>query len=324
MKQKVRCAGRNDKRNGETEMQDKNIFYYDRKMDDSIDFEKYIAGHVGDKTVAYKVVNGSGVNLSYFYPYDFGKAGETGKKYSTFIMIHGGGWGGHTIFDGETEWNGDQFGYMARYYAEKGMLAISIDYRLTRESGQVPDYGVAECADDCNDAVDYILDRAEEDHIDLENVFVIGESAGGHLTAMVATTYRREGFRFKAAFPVNCVVDMLNDYRWSAMVAGETSHPALKGLSMVDRAKYVSPLYRLDENVCPIILLHGNKDNITYLWHAEAFKAALDRMNIPCELHVIRETNHAFMLAEYYPQHRDACSVGLHIINDYLTRVGAL
>ncbi len=51
-------------------------------------------------------------------------------------MEDGGGWTSRTVFEDQRAWAGDHLGYLARYYADKGYISVSIDYRLMRENGE--------------------------------------------------------------------------------------------------------------------------------------------------------------------------------------------
>ncbi len=56
------------------------------RLEAQTDLSAYTSRHSGDKTVAYKTVNGEKINLSVFYPKNF----ESEEKLKTLIIIHGG------------------------------------------------------------------------------------------------------------------------------------------------------------------------------------------------------------------------------------------
>ena len=173
--------------------------------DINIELTSSIARHSGNENLAYKVVDGKPIYLSIFYPLDY----KRDYKFPVLFLIHGGGWESHKIFEGETNWQGDYLGYLARYFSDKGYICISIDYRLMQEMGQKEGYQLTDLYSDCKDAVNYILDHESKLKIDITRAYVLGESAGGHLAGLLATKYRRENFSFKCAFLVNAITDLV-------------------------------------------------------------------------------------------------------------------
>lgn len=92
--------------------------------------------------------------------------------YPAIIVVHGGGW-----------MSGDKWtvaGY-SRLLAESGFVVISINYRLA------PTYKFPCQVDDVRSAMLWIQSHADEWSIDMGRLGVFGYSAGGHLTALVAS-----------------------------------------------------------------------------------------------------------------------------------------
>src|SRR4029078_9286966 len=76
-------------------------------------------------------------------------------------------------------------------WAGFGFFAMSIDYRL-KNCTPAP-----ACYQDLQCAIRYVDAHAKEFHIDPKRIFLIGQSAGGHLVSLAATvgdgTYPRTG-----------------------------------------------------------------------------------------------------------------------------------
>ena len=89
------------------------------------------------------------------------------------IFIHGGGW--HS-------WNPEQFALDARSYAARGLVGISVGYRLTKP----PATTVLDCVADVKSAVRWIRKHAGELGVDPARIVMLGDSAGGHLAAVTA------------------------------------------------------------------------------------------------------------------------------------------
>ena len=280
----------------------------------NIDLEGSIARHSADECAVYKRVAGEPLYLGYYFPKDYDKK----KKYPLFIFIHGGGWESHQIFADQKHWQGDYLGYLARYYADKGMICVSLDYRCIREQGQIAGYELIDCYEDCCDAVDYVLTRAEEYGIDRETIYLLGESAGGHLAGAVGTFHYERRYHFKKIFLINAVTDLL-DEKWSSRVPRITEHKKLKELDMEQRAMFLSPLYQMDVSTSPTILLHGGADTIVSPEHSVKFYRRMCELSKTCDIHMIKNTDHAFLLAEFTKEIQ-ACKMGISIIDKYLEK----
>jgi len=88
------------------------------------------------------------------------------------LHIHGGGWvlGGPQAYE-----------RVARAYAQaSGCLVVDVDYRLA------PEHRHPAALDDCLAALDWIAREADGLGADGGRIFITGDSAGGHLAALVA------------------------------------------------------------------------------------------------------------------------------------------
>jgi len=91
----------------------------------------------------------------------------------TFLHLHGGGWTmGSSAFQDQRLW---------RYATEARVRVVSVEYRLA------PEHPFPACIDDCLAVADAITARGGP-------VVIGGESAGAHLSALVLTRRRGEGF----------------------------------------------------------------------------------------------------------------------------------
>lgn len=89
------------------------------------------------------------------------------EKLPTVFFLHGGGF----VFKGASHHY-----RMAKMYAEKiGAKVVFVDYRLAfQANGQA-------CVEDCFAAYCHVLERADKLHLDVGNIGLIGDSAGGYL-----------------------------------------------------------------------------------------------------------------------------------------------
>ncbi len=244
---------------------------------DARDFSAYCKGHSADALVPYKSVGGQTLCLGLYLPDNMDKDG----KYPLLILIHGGGWSSKKIFPDQERWAGDYLGFLGRYYAEKGLICASVDYRLWGKEGQMQ-----EAFDDCTDAVRFLQEQTRFP-IDWDKVCVLGESAGGHLAACVA--YRQSEVRstIKGAVLVNPVTDF-TDAKWAKFADGD--------------AEKWSPLCAVETAAgipCPTLILHGNADSTVHPNHSVALHDRLAEKGTDVTLNLLEGTNHAFLLVEY-------------------------
>lgn len=94
---------------------------------------------------------------------------DIGKKSKVFVYIHGGGWIGGIPATREA---------FTTKVAEAGYFVASICY------GDAPKYAHPTMIENVYKAIGWLKDHAEEYNIDMDEIFVGGESAGGHLSAM--------------------------------------------------------------------------------------------------------------------------------------------
>lgn len=277
--------------------------------ENTIDLREAIRGHSADCLAVYKRVEGETLRIGFYLPRDIGQ----GQKRPLFVFIHGGGWSSRKIFEDQPCWQGDYLGYLARYFAERGFVCASLDYRLARDEGQAAGYGIIECYEDCCDAMDYVTAHGKEYGIDASNMYLLGESAGGQLAGGLAAFRYDRRYSFRKIFLVNPVTHFSDE--WSRMIPVNSSHLRLRGLSFEERAAFLSPLHQLRRGMGQVVLIHGKEDMAVKPEHSMRLYERMLELGEDCSLHFIQNTGHAFLLAEYTGNLR-ACRKGIAIIED--------
>ncbi len=244
----------------------------------------------------YKNVNGTELKL-FMFPASGSKPGE---RRPAVVCIHGGAWRAGTA---------RPFFPHARYFATRGAVGISIDYRLLKPDGP----SVADCLADCKSAVRYIRAHAAELGVDENRIAVLGDSAGGHLAAALGTI---PGFDDPAddrdisavpdaMIPCNPIVDM-TEGGWIKFVIGgqaleknappEATRPTAAQLEL---ARQLSPLFQVRPKQPPTLLMHGLNDTVVSPNQARAFAEAMKKAGNRCDLQLIEGARHAFIVAGY-------------------------
>lgn len=120
------------------------------------------------QTIPYCAVDGNTLTLNAFIPTG------SGKPTPAMVDIHGGWFiGGGPATQGPDE------------LARRGIAFFSIAYRLGDEGG------FPQCIRDCRNAIRFIRKNAKQFNLDPNRIAVMGGSAGGHLSLMVAMVPER-------------------------------------------------------------------------------------------------------------------------------------
>lgn len=198
------------------------------------------------------------------------------EKIPCIVVIHGGGWR-----------SGDKtrFAAQAAHLAERGFAAACIGYRL------LPEVTFPAPVVDCKAAVRWVRANAAAHGIDPDRIGATGGSAGGHLTAMLATSHavkELEGdggnagvsSRIQAAVAMATPADMTRIAEWSG------TDPKLAAL--------ISPVTHVDKDSAPMLLLHGSKDTLVPMAQSELLLEKYKAAGASAELVKIPDGIHAF------------------------------
>ena len=229
---------------------------------------------------------------------DLYKPKNQSGKLPAVVGIHGGGW---------AKGSKKNFGKHSRYIAERGYVAVAINYRL---SGEAP-FPVH--IQDCKAAVRWLRANANKYGIDPNKIGAIGHSAGGHLAALMATANDvpelegnggNAGFSstIQAAVPMGAQSDLETD-RIASMTAQSGAkiwHDFLNGPLAKNEALYqlASPRRHLDENDSPMMFITGELDNLDT--RAVPIRDDMRRFKISSGLLIIPEAPHSFLPTEHW------------------------
>ncbi len=209
-------------------------------------------------------------------------------KKPLFIYIHGGGW-----VSGITPMRNR---YIANW-AQKGFFTASIGYTWA------PDAVYPTQLFEVFKAIDQILDSAEENNFDPENIVVAGESAGGYYISYVANCFNDKetldglGINFKhfGKAKINALVSICGCYnlqRLTDVSKEQSEFPDMKMMVTTflgknleetraylktDDAKYCSP--KITDKFPPTYAVWSTNDKLRF----ETFDlcAELDKLGVP-------------------------------------------
>lgn len=209
----------------------------------------------------FKTVGGQAVTAHVFVPAD-----KAPGKRAAVLLFHGGGW-----TEGGADWTYPR----ARMLAARGMVAISVDYRLVRD-GVTP---LDALADTC-DAFAWTRANAKRLGVDPKKVAGYGVSAGGQLTAAAGLGACPGGAKGPDLMLLwSPALDVAKDGWFKKLMAG--NDPAL-----------VSPLSLANRKGPPTAIVQGEADTLTPLKGAEAFCAGRTAAGGVCEINRYPNVGH--------------------------------
>ena len=218
------------------------------------------------------------------------------KPLPVIVYIHGGAWlGGDRSFG---------HGRLSGYVAGGEYAAVSVGYRLTNAAtwpAQIHD---------CKAAIRWIRANAKKYHLDPDKIGVVGESAGGHLVAMLGTSGGAKnlegdlGAHKDVSSRVQCVVDLFGPADIFAMQDGgshmdhdgpNSPEGKLLGGRVKDKkeaASAASPLTYVAADNPPFLIIHGNKDPLVPYNQSERLSAVLKKAKVDCYFVTVAGAGH--------------------------------
>lgn len=207
-----------------------------------------------------------------------------GIKRSALLVIPGGGYG---IVCSDRE------GYpIAEAFMPYEFNCFVLNYSVG-EKAKFPEPLI-----EASKAMQYIRENADELNIDPERVFVVGFSAGGHLSGSLGTLWHTikevpEG--------INRPTGMILGYPVSTSKAGEGHLGSFYNIlgtttpSESELAKY-SLENCVDEKTCPAFIFHTGDDAVVPVMGSIRLAEALSRNKIPYEMHIFPSAPHGIAL----------------------------
>ncbi len=177
------------------------------------------------------------------------------------VWVHGGAWRA-----------GSKSRMPLEALVKDGWAIASVDYRLTpvaRFPAQVHDIKAA---------VRFLRAKAADYGFDTERIAVAGNSAGGHLAALVGTTNGHKdlegsvGRHLEESSNVQATVSFYGASNLTSILNQSTPHglgvriPALQLLlggqpeDKTEIARLASPIFHVDPSDPPLLLIHGDQD----------------------------------------------------------------
>jgi acetyl esterase/lipase len=187
-------------------------------------------------------------------------------------MIFGGRWRANSRLDNNEGWE-----RLSRW-ARDGFVTMTIDHRLVEATPAPAPYQDVLCA------IRWLHAHAVEYGVDEDQIYVIGNSSGGHLAALTATlgdnkAYPRTGGWETARSDVRAGIAVAAPYELNTLSWGNLWTP-LSGDVQAAR-RQASPLSQLSANSKPLLVIHSDDDQSVPIQQALDMVKALEAAKIP-------------------------------------------
>ena len=228
---------------------------------------------VEQQDVVYGRVQGAGLLADIAYP-------ESKKPIPAIISVHGGRWrGGHKR---------DRSTIVVKQWAGFGLFSMSIDYRLVGCTAAPACYQDVQCA------IRYVHAHARQYNIDTKRIFLIGQSAGGHMVSLAATmgdgTFPRTGGWEKSSNEVQAVISVAANYELTTLSWGNIWTP--KDGDPIEARKLASPVNHVRNDMKPLCIIHSDNDHSVPIDNALGMVEALQEKGAKHVVHRYPEAGH--------------------------------
>ncbi|WP_206208114.1 alpha/beta hydrolase fold domain-containing protein [Wenyingzhuangia fucanilytica] len=248
--------------------------------------------------IKYKTTKEEDLYLDIYYP----EAKPTNQKLPVVVYTHGGGW-----------FNGSKENIVKSPVKEpflelinKGFAVVSVNYRLTRLKSVL----MRDCVIDAMDAVRYLSKNSEDLGLDTNNLFVLGDSAGGHIAQMITLAnpndfkgdkklygapykviagvswYGPSDFTIKELFKTDDKTKEAD--RFSSRITKTESNVA----KIKEMYQEMSPIFYLTSNSPPLFIMAADNDTTIPVAHAYHIKEKADDIGATVSMFIVKNAGH--------------------------------
>ena len=236
-------------------------------------------------------------------------------KYPVVVAVHGGGW---------QVGNRESYQSWGNWLAARGTAVFAVSYRLSKPGQKT----YPQAVHDVRAAVQYVKGRAASLKLDPERVALMGDSAGGHLAALVALAgddpvfsggYSQDAFattstRVKAVVGAYGVYDLTQQYNHDLLTRPQDSivQKFVGAPPWDNRRLYfdASPMSWVtsDKKATSFLLTYGTEDDIVDRQQSDAFLVALKQAGFYARNVVHQGIGHFWMTADPVDDPRGAAA----------------
>lgn len=216
------------------------------------------------------------------------------EKMPVIIWIHGGAW------DDEFLTASYRPESALALLAERGYFIACLEYRLARHKA------LPACLEDCQTAIEYLRKNAEKYHVDPYKIGLWGESAGAHIACMAGSNYNNKNIMpvqgIVSFYCPSNLVEMLEEQNGNlgflVNVLPDYPLPEEEQIKVLEK---MSPVCYADKkSVPPILLFHGEQDEVVNYRQSWEYKMRLEDAGNHAELIIVQGQGHGFFEGQTY------------------------
>lgn len=231
------------------------------------------------------------------------------------IYIHGGGWYSGSKNTGAGQQDIAEF-------VKHGYTVAALDYRLA------PRYKYPAQLEDVRCAIEFLRANAERWGIDKNRVGVFGDSAGGHLAAMVGLTGADDPLQAGlAGESIRAVIDIYGPTDLALVLEKDKSDHIehVFGTSQKDSEaiRTASPINHVTANAPPFLIIHGDSDSIVLPVQSQLLYERLVDCGVAATLLQVKNCDHRFTAVggEITPTRSEISHIMIEFFDRYLKDV---
>ena len=226
---------------------------------------------------------------------------KPGQRVSAVLLMHGGGFN-----DGDKA-KGREI-QMAVELAKHGFVCMSFNYKLWNKGIKQPTW--PQSLHDAKTAVRWLRVNADRLGIDPDRIAAFGNSAGGNLALMLATTTPSDGLEPDEPYAgistqIRCAIDLY----------GALDLPNYHDMKMFRQTrqenpeiyKKASPVTYVSAGDAPMLIVHGTADETVDVSQARTMAAALKNAGVEHQLEIVPDAPHTFYLVSKARDFRSVC-----------------
>lgn len=214
---------------------------------------------------------------------------DTNARYPLIVYIQGSAWRKQNVYRNLIAL-GD--------FARRGYVVAIVEYRPSDDAvfpAQI---------EDTRDAINFMINNADKYNVDTNNIFVWGDSSGGHTALFTAIPLNENDNAITninaiiAYYPPTDLLEMRNDPLGSTTGDANSPEGILIGRKNVydfpEEAKRISPYYEISKvtNMPPIFLAHGTADSVVPFSQSKILADKLKEENRVYEFYALKDADH--------------------------------
>lgn len=224
--------------------------------------------HVPDQQPVYRTVGKKDLHLLVWEP----KPRKKKETRPAILLLHGGGW---------QRGNPENMAALGKAFADSGLVALSLEYRLADSSTTLRD-GV----EDAFHALAWVGAHAGELGVDPKRIAILGASSGGHLAACLGSLDSlRKVISPNTRPSVLILASAATSLDSTLLASAELQLPR-------PEREALSPLVQAGKKHPPTLLLYSPMDGTVPPDQQYAYFNRLRRLGVPCNMEAFPGSKH--------------------------------